>query len=67
MRKISMVRLLALLFGNESVKAIVDAGADLTLKNAQGLTAAEAARKMGVIDKAEFLENALKTRSKQAQ
>ena len=54
-------------FGNEYVKAIVDAGADLTLKNAQGLTAAQAARQMGVIDKAELLETALKQRSKQPQ
>jgi hypothetical protein len=47
-------------FGNAGLKAVIDAGADLAIRNAMGLTASEEARKMGALDKAELLETAMK-------
>jgi ankyrin repeat protein len=52
-------------FGNAGLKALIDAGADLTIKDPRGQTAAEAARSMGARDKAELLETAMKQRKAQ--
>jgi ankyrin repeat protein len=47
-------------FGNVGVKAVMEAGADLTVKNQWGRTAAEEARKMGAVDKADLLDTAMR-------
>lgn len=49
-------------FGNPALKEIIAAGADLTIRNQNGRTAAEEARQMGAVDKAELLEAAMKQR-----
>ncbi len=46
-------------FDNASLKLIVDAGADLFIPNKEGHTAAQAAREMGLTEKAELLESAM--------
>lgn len=51
-------------FGNRGVKAMIDVGADLTIQNRFGLTAAQEARQMGARDKAELLESAMKEHEK---
>ena len=52
-------------FGNAGLKAVIDAGADLTIRNPKGLTAAESARQMGALDEAELLETAMKQKKAQ--
>jgi ankyrin repeat protein len=52
-------------FGSAGLKAVIDAGADLTIRNPRGLTAAESARQMGALDEAELLETAMKEKKAQ--
>lgn len=47
-----------------SLKAMIDAGADLTFRNRDGLTAAELARKEGLSQKAELLELAMRHKNR---
>ena len=51
-------------FGNKSVQALIEAGADLSIRSRWGLTAAQEARNMGALGKAELLEAAEKARLK---
>jgi hypothetical protein len=48
-------------FNDISLQAMIDAGADLTILSPAGLTAAQP-RKMGVNEKADLLESAMKHR-----
>ena len=49
-------------FDKACLKILIDSGADLNIRNRDGHTAAEQARQMGALDKAELLETAMKQR-----
>jgi ankyrin repeat protein len=49
-------------FTPEFLRAMIDAGADLSVRSRDGLTAAEEARRIGANDKADLLEAAMKGR-----
>jgi ankyrin repeat protein len=50
-----------------SLKILIESGADLNFRNREGLTAAQAARQMGLTDIAELLEAAMKQRGSGTQ
>jgi hypothetical protein len=49
-------------FDLEAIQAMVDAGADLSVRNSQGLTAAQKARNQGMKEIADLLDSAMKSK-----